>query len=110
MKNNSLEAWKTFLRGRIAQEQGNDEEALALIGSALQLEPENRHFIVARTISLSRLGRNTESLTSTIVAQYGELARSLSGEKDQPKPWIEGLQNLLELAEGGRKVTAGVVW
>lgn len=111
MTNNpSLEAWKVFLRARIAQEQGNDEESLKLLETALKTEPENRHFLVAQAIGLSRLGRNTESLTSTIVAKYGELAKNLSGENDKPGPWVKELQVLLDNAEGVAEAVDFSVW
>jgi len=106
----SLEAWKVFLRGRIAQEQGKDEEALKLLDAALKIEPENRHFLAARAAVLGHMGRDREAVTTSIAARYGDLARGLSGEKDQPGPWLQGLEKLLRDADEMKAPTRFVSW
>ena len=106
----SLEAWRLFLRGRIAQEQGKNEEALNLLDAALKVEPENRHFLTARAAALGQMGRDSAALTTSVATRYGELARTLSGEKDQPGPWLQGLQTLLKDIEEMKAPTRFIAW
>lgn len=109
-----LEAWKIFLKGRIAQEKGNNEEALKAFEDALKYDPDNRSFLYAKSNALAALNRSEEALVSRIQKGYGELAKKYVGENDKPSAWIEGLQKLIaeiESQEIAWKVTIGtVVW
>lgn len=109
-----LDAWKIFLAGRIAQEQGNEEDALASFERALQIEPDNPHFLNSKSIALTNLKRDGEALATHIAKGYAVLANTYIGENDKPEPWVKGLQNLLREAEKPQLTTdnviASVVW
>ena len=110
---NELEAWKVFLKGRIAQEQGKNEESVRAFDKALALIPGNRHFLNAKSIALAALNRPEEAMAARIAAGYSELSQKCSGNNDKPDPWVKGLEELLEEAESVETDTAAeppVVW
>ena len=108
---NELQAWKTFLKGRIAQEQGRNQEAIEAFEKALAFDPSNRHFLNAKSIAYSALNRPDQATATRVAAAYAELAKKYSGEFDKPEPWIEGLETLLRDAEAAEKTaSASVVW
>ncbi len=98
-KSEKLEAWKTFLQGRIAQEQGNSESALDLFNSALEIEPDNKFFHRAKSFALAQLNMPEEAIISQISSGYAELASKYVGKEDKPQAWIGGLKKLLEKAK-----------
>ncbi|MEY2423035.1 MAG: hypothetical protein QOI95_3102 [Acidimicrobiaceae bacterium] len=101
------EAWKSFLRGRIAQEQGNAEEASKLIGDALAVEPGNSSFRKAQAFALEAQKRGTEAGDLRIAAAYEAVAQRLSGANDRPEAWIDELQALQRQLDSGQ---VSVVW
>lgn len=111
---NKLEAWKVFLRGRVAQEKGSNEEALKAFEQALKYEPDNPSFLNAKSNALSALNRPEEALVSRLQRSYADLAKKYVGENDKPTAWVEGLQKLIEEAEAhevaGRVTISSVCW
>jgi Flp pilus assembly protein TadD len=108
---NALQAWKMFLKGRIAQEQGRNQEAIEAFDIALTYDPDNRHFLNAKSIAYGALDRPDQATATQVAAGYAELAKSCSGEADKPEPWIRGLETLLRDAENAEKTgAAAVVW
>jgi len=89
-----IKAWKIFLKGRINQEKGSDEEALKSIEKALKIYPDNPHFLNAKANALNNLKNHQEALIAKIDAGYKKLAQSLVGDNDQPRPWINGLEKI----------------
>jgi len=107
-----LIAWKGFLRGRIAQERGDNKEALECFESALEVDPRNSFFLNAKSAALRALDRPDDAAVARVTTRYGELAKDLVGGKDKPGPWIKGLEEILDevkrLEEDVESVT--VVW
>ncbi len=102
-----LEAWKTFLQGRIAQERGDEEKALKAFDQAIHADPNNSYFLRSKSIALSRLHRVEPSEASGIASAYAELAQKHSGDHDKPEPWIKGLETLLGETDKGLAPVAG---
>jgi len=110
-----LDAWKTFLRGRIAEEQGDRGAALAAYEKALEADPNNEAFQRARGNVLSAEGSPDQAAVARIARQYEHLAAQLTGPDDEPEAWIESLDRLLKAAESPEELNlagqAGmVVW
>ena len=110
-----LHAWKIFLKGRIAQEQGKEQEALEAFDEALRTDPKNPYFLNSKTIALRNLKRPDDALLAQVRKAYGELATRHTGENDKPGPWIEGLRSLLGEVESQKKadesaLVASVAW
>ena len=84
-----MEAWKKFLHGRIAQEEGREKEGLAAIEQALAIDPDNPHFLKASAIDQGTLDRNLsrseEELLAHAQESYGQLAQTHVGEKSGPQ-------------------------
>ena len=80
-----MEAWKKFLHGRIAQEEGREKEGLAAIEQALAIDPDNPHFLKASAINQGNLDRNLsrseEELLTHVQESYGQIAQTQVGEK-----------------------------
>ena len=55
MIHRQMEAWKKFIRGRIAQEQGREEEALRGFEQALEIDPDNNYFREASEVAKRNL-------------------------------------------------------
>jgi hypothetical protein len=89
-----LEAWRIFLRGRMAQEEGKIAEGSSLIEDALRIDPDNPFFLKARSNALAQLNKSEESAVSRVESRYAELARKYVGKNDKPGPWIEGLKKV----------------
>lgn len=110
----NLEAWRIFLKGRIAQENGRADEALELIEQAVSLEPSNSYFLGAKAFALSSLNRKEDALVSKISRDYSELAAKYSGDLDTPENWLNGLKNIANSVEDysrdGIKSKISVVW
>lgn len=94
-----LDAWKTFLRGRISEEQGDHEAALRAYDTALEREPGNEAFQRARANALSALGKSDDVVATRIAKQYEYLAAQLTGPDDEPEAWIQSLERLLRTAD-----------
>lgn len=112
MSNMSVDDWRSFLEGRIAQERGNDAKALSTFDKLQQKYPGNAHIASSRAFALERLGRSREASASRIAARYAELSGQLSGASDDPVAWVAGLDDLLEqtrAAADGKNVDAFVV-
>jgi predicted Zn-dependent protease len=107
-----LEAWKTFLRGRIAEERGDPETALEAYDEALAADPGNEAFQRSRANALSGLGRPDDGVAARIASQYQTLAEQLVGPDDEPDAWIQSLERLLSTAEQAkeRRPQVMMVW
>jgi predicted Zn-dependent protease len=91
----SLQEWKTFLKARITQEQGKDQDALKVFDQILASHPNDPHLIASRAFALQRLGREEESAASRLEAKYAVLGTSLVGAADQPDTWTAQLKSLV---------------
>jgi tetratricopeptide (TPR) repeat protein len=103
MMQRQMEAWKKFLHGRIAQEEGREEEGLGAIEQALEIDPDNRHFLNARVIARGNMGRNLsrseEDLLAHVEQSYEQLAGALASEKAEPQR-VNRLKAILAELEG----------
>lgn len=110
----SLADWKLFLKARIDQEQGNDNDALNIFDKLLQKYPDDPHLLASRTFALSRLDREEEARASHVATKYAMLGRTLIGEQDIPERWAGELKNVLgdieELERGGKISASLVMW
>jgi tetratricopeptide (TPR) repeat protein len=52
-----LEAWNKFIRGRIAQEQGREEDALREFEQALEIDPDDQCFRDATKVTQRKEAR-----------------------------------------------------
>jgi tetratricopeptide (TPR) repeat protein len=96
-----MEAWKKFIRGRFAQEQGREEDALREFEQALEIDPENQCFRDATKVAQRNLHRNLNPLEEHLLVHvqqgYEELAQTLTSQKDER---VEGLKQVLAELEG----------
>jgi hypothetical protein len=94
-----LEAWNKFIRGRIAQEQGCEEDALKEFEQAI--DPNNRCFRDASKVAHDSSYRNLSSVEEHLFVRvqqgYERLAETASGRQDEP---MEGLKRILAELEG----------
>jgi hypothetical protein len=92
-----LEAWNKFIRGRIAQEPGREEDALREFEQAI--DPNNRCFRDARKIAHeSSYPSSVEEHLLVLVQQgYERLAEIVSSRQDEP---MEGLKRILAELKG----------
>jgi hypothetical protein len=117
MSYSELSAWRTYLKGRIEQEKGNHTAAVAAFEAALRLDPTNPSFLKSLAISTATSPSDVSTAVSGLEAGYRKLAESLSGQDDDPKKWIAGLEKLVTDSDkaGGRGAAAvaqvmDVVW
>ena len=94
-----LEAWKIFLKGRILQEEGKDNEALKYFEEASKIEPNNSQFLNAKAFALQNLKRTDEALLNIVKSQYSKLATKLVEKNDKPEQWLEGLNEIVNNIE-----------
>lgn len=110
----SIQEWRVFLKARIEQEQGRDEQALHVFDSLLQKHPRNPHLAASRAFALARLGRDTEATAATVAVRYAALGRALVGDQDKPEVWTSELHALLsemdDFAKSGRLAATLVAW
>jgi hypothetical protein len=94
-----LEAWNKFIRGRIAQEHGREEDALREFEQAI--DPNNRCFRdtskVAHGVSYRNLSSVEEHLLVRVQQSYERLAETVPCQQDEP---MEGLKRILAELEG----------
>jgi hypothetical protein len=94
-----LEAWNKFIRGRIAQEQGREEDGLREFEQAI--DPSNRCFRdaskVAQDSSCRSLNSMEEHLLVRVQQGYELLAETVASRQDEP---TEGLKRILAELEG----------
>jgi hypothetical protein len=97
---NNLEAWKSFLKGRVAIEKGDFRGGLAAIDEAVRINPSDPTFLKSKAIAEELAKNSPESVTVLeIEAAYSQLAHNLIGQKDKPDSWVTELQGLLAKAE-----------
>jgi tetratricopeptide (TPR) repeat protein len=103
MIHRQMEAWKKFIQGRIAQEQGREEEGLRAFEQALEIDPNNQYFREASEVaqrSLSRdLSQSDEDLLAHVQESYEQLRPSLTSQKDER---VDGLKKMLAELDGLR--------
>jgi len=101
MIHRQMEAWKKFIHGRIAQEQGREEEGLREFEQALEFDPDNQHFRDASEVAQRNLSRNLsrseEDLLAHVQESYEQLARTLTSQKDER---VDGFKKILAELEG----------
>jgi tetratricopeptide (TPR) repeat protein len=110
---NELEAWKVFLKGRILQEQGNNQEALGFYEKALAIDPNNASFLNAKAAALRAMGKGVEGTIARVKSQYRQLADTLVADKDKPEDWIRGLESIsgeVDRVESVAPEAIGVAW
>jgi tetratricopeptide (TPR) repeat protein len=82
-----MEARKKFIRGRFAQEQGREEDALREFEQALEIDPDNQCFRDATKVAQRNLHRNLSPLEEHLLVHvqqgYEELAQTLASQKDE---------------------------
>jgi len=106
----NLDAWKSFIAGRMSIEKGDVAGGLAAINHALQLDPSEPIFVRSREGAETLLRASTkEAIGMELAAEYNRMAKANSGANDKPDVWLKDLQNLLDKTEG--KVSAiAMVW
>jgi hypothetical protein len=94
-----LEAWNKFIRGRIAQEQGREEDPPREFEQAI--DPNNRCFRDARKVAHDSSYRSLSSVEEQLLLRvqqgYERLAKPVSSRQDEP---MEGLKRILAELEG----------
>jgi hypothetical protein len=94
-----VEAWNKFIRGRIAQEQGREEDALREFEQAI--DHNNRCFRDARKVARESSYRNLSSVEEHLLVRvqqgYERLAEIVSSRQDESN---EGLKRILAELEG----------
>lgn len=114
MSNLSLSDWRTFLKARIDQEEGNDEQALKVFERLLALNPNNQHVVSSRAFALERLGRADEAIADRIAVKYADIGKTLIGPADKPDVWTRQLSGLLDDADSTERnnmvASALVAW
>lgn len=99
----NLNAWKSFLKGRIAIESGDVAGGLALIDEAVKLDPSEPTFTRGRAVAATLPG------ATDLTAEYDRIAKANSGANDRPDVWLRDLATLLSQADGVA-ATSAVVW
>jgi predicted Zn-dependent protease len=95
----SVSEWKSFLKARILQEEGQDEKALTVFEELLSAHPDDPHLQSSRAFALERLGRPEEARANRVAVKYADLGKTLIGPADKPEAWIGQLSNLLNATE-----------
>ena len=94
-----LEAWNKFIRGRIAQEQGREEDPLTEFEQAI--DPNNRCLRDASKVvhdsSYRNLSSVPEHLLVCVKQGYERLTETVASQQDEP---MEGLKRILAELEG----------
>lgn len=106
-------SWRVFLKARITQEQGKDQDALKAFEDLLLAHPDNPHVLASRAASLQRLGREDEAIAGRIAAKYAAAAKSLAGPADTPEAWtsrMKGMLTDLERFETSGALASAIVW
>jgi hypothetical protein len=111
----SVSDWKTFLKARLLQEQGDDKQALSIFDDLLAKYPEDKHVKSSRAFALERLGRGDEAAATRIAVKYADLGRTLVGKSDKPEVWAEEINGILKDIEsadvkGVATASALVAW
>ena len=100
MIHRQMEAWKKFIRGRIAQEQGREEEALRGFEQAIEIDPNNKYFREASEVAKRNLSRNLsrsdEDHLLHVQACYEQIARTITSQNER----VEGFKEMLAELEG----------
>lgn len=112
MSDLTLDQWRTFLNGRILQEQGKDGEALELFDRLLASHPKDPHLQASRAFALERLNRKGDAASARIAAAYSKAAAGLIGDADKPEAWTAELNSLLsevQQVEKGRSISSLMV-
>lgn len=106
----NVEAWKSFVTGRIAVEKGDLEGGLRAINDAVKHDPSEPIFSRTRETVEGLLRTSTrEGIGTELAAEYNRIAKANTGVNDKPDVWLKDLQNLLDKAEG-RVSPVAVVW
>jgi hypothetical protein len=107
-----VEAWKTFLKGRIMQEEGQNDAAQSLFDDALKSDPDNTFFLKARSIAFAHLNMPEEAIVDHLRSEYAKLAKQCVGENDKPDLWVKGLQDLQKKAASIdlKSITMDMCW
>jgi hypothetical protein len=106
----NLDAWKSFLTGRMAIEKGDIQGGLRAINDALRLDPSEPIFARSRDTAEALVRTSTsEGAVTELAAEYNRAAKANTGANDKPDVWLKDLQNLLDKAEG-RVSAAAIIW
>ena len=100
MIHRQMEAWKKFIRGRIAQEQGREEEALRGFEQAIEIDPNNKYLREASEVAKRNLSRNLsrsdEDHLLHVQACYEQIAQTITSQNER----LEGFKEMLAELEG----------
>ncbi len=114
MSEMTVQDWKVFLRARIEQEQGKDQEALLTFEALHQKYPGDAHLAASRAFSLQRLGRTDEAAAASIAAKYAVLGRTLVGDRDESEEWTNQLNAVLgeveDFEKSGKLAATLIAW
>ncbi|MCP3402868.1 MULTISPECIES: hypothetical protein [unclassified Bradyrhizobium] len=106
----NLDAWKSFITGRVSIEKGDVAGGLAAINEALKLDPSEPIFVRSRETAETLLRASAkEAIGTELASEYNRIAKANSGANDKPDVWLRDLHNLLDKAEG-RVSAVAVVW
>jgi len=110
----SMQDWKVFLKARIEQEQGKDDQALEIFDSLLAKYPGDPHVAASRAFALQRLGRTDDAAAAYVAAKYAALGRTLVGGQDKPDLWSSQLSSVLtevdDYEKSGKLAATLVAW
>ena len=98
-----MEAWKTFINGLLAQEEGREEDGLRAFERALELEPGNPHFQSACESARRRQENQHQRSDAEVLAHVQTCYQRLAGFPERAAyERIEGLKGLLAELEPQR--------
>jgi hypothetical protein len=97
----NLEAWKTFINGRMAIESGDVADGLKAINKAIKLDPSEPIFSRSRDAVEGLVRSSAEEAAATeLASEYNRMAKANTGANDTPDVWLSDLKGLLDKAEG----------
>ena len=110
MNHRQKEAWRKCIEGRIAEEQGREEDGLRAFEQALEIDPRNEHFRAAHEDALRNVSRDLsqpeEELLARIQKKYAQFAPGVAASGKPAR--MDGLQELLAELDGrGQNGQAG---
>lgn len=106
----NMEAWKSFIKGRMAIENGDVDGGLKAINDAMKLDPSEPIFARSRDVAEGLARRSSEDTAANeLASEYNRIAKANTGVNDKSDVWLKDLQGLLDKAED-RVSAFAVAW